>query len=60
MNIPEPDPADDRGAPDTPCATCGHEGHAHVLRETEVAGNTIRETFCEECNAMCEYVPVTG
>ena len=54
---------DDDSASDRPCGRCGHEGHQHLLREIEVAGNTVRETYCEACEALCEYVPapeVTG
>jgi hypothetical protein len=32
-------------------------GHEHRVRETEVPGNTIRETFCDLCGAICEFVP---
>jgi hypothetical protein len=48
---------DERGAPDRPCANCGHAGHDHVVREIEVPGNTVRETYCEECVAICQFVP---
>lgn len=45
------------GIADLPCATCGHAGIEHVERDIEVAGDTKRETFCEGCDAACEYVP---
>ena len=54
MNAPD---TEESGAPDRPCATCGHEGHAHILREVEAAGVTVRETYCEECEAPCEFIP---
>lgn len=60
-NAPDtPDAADIddiSGAPDRACVNCGHMGHEHHLRETEVPGNTIRDTFCEACDAACEYLP---
>jgi hypothetical protein len=60
-NAPDtPDAAgidDTSGAPDRACVNCGHMGHEHRVRETEVPGNTIRETFCEICGAVCEFVP---
>lgn len=57
MTNPQPDADDERGAPDRACATCGHPGHSHLVREVEVPGNTIRETYCSECSALCEFVP---
>jgi hypothetical protein len=45
------------GAPDRACATCGHSGHEHLVREVEVPGNTVRETYCSACAALCEFVP---
>lgn len=48
---------DDGGGPDRSCATCGHDGRSHILREIEVSGDTIRETYCEECGAACEFIP---
>ncbi len=48
---------DEGGAPDSPCATCGHGSDDHVMRDIEVAGNTPHETFCEGCDAPCDYVP---
>jgi MinD superfamily P-loop ATPase len=50
---------DEGGGPDNPCATCGHAGRAHIVREIEEAGKTVRETYCEGCGALCEFVPVT-
>ncbi len=47
----------EEGAPDVPCAACGHDGHRHRLREFELSGTTVRDTFCEDCDAPCEYVP---
>lgn len=47
----------DEGGPDRPGATCGHDGAMHVVRETELAGNTAHETYCEGCGAPCEYLP---
>lgn len=47
----------DQGAPDRPCATCGHDSILHALRETELAGNTVRETYCEGCGSPCDYFP---
>lgn len=45
------------GAPDAACASCGHGGEDHVVRDIEVAGDTKRETFCEGCDALCEFLP---
>ena len=42
---------------DQPCATCGHSGQLHVLREVEVPGNTVRETYCEGCTSFCAFLP---
>lgn len=50
---------DEGGGPDNPCATCGHDGRAHIVREVEDAGKTVRETYCEGCSALCDFVPVT-
>lgn len=47
----------DDGAPDAPCSRCGHEGHRHLVREIEDAGTTVRETYCEDCEALCEFIP---
>lgn len=46
------------GGPDRRCATCGHEGASHRVLETELPGATVIETFCEECDALCDFVPV--
>ena len=56
VNTPE---IEESGAADLPCATCGHTGHEHVVRDIEVAGNTLHETFCEGCDAPCEYRPTS-
>lgn len=45
------------GAPDRPCATCGHDGSQHLVREAELPGATARETYCEGCGTTCEFVP---
>lgn len=54
VNTPD---IDEGGAPDTSCATCGHTGEDHVVRDIEVAGDTKHETFCEACDAPCEFLP---
>lgn len=54
VNAPD---IDEGGAPDLVCATCGHGGDDHVVRDIEVAGNTIRQAFCEGCDAACDYIP---
>jgi len=48
---------DEGGAPDRACATCGHDGRQHIVREIEVAGNTVRETYCEACDRVCTFIP---
>ncbi len=53
VNTPE---IEDGGAA-LPCATYGHTGDEHVVRDIEVAGNTLHETFCEGCDAHCEFFP---
>jgi len=57
MTTPTSNHDDESGAPDRPCATCGHPGHAHLVREVEVPGRVIQETHCTECDAACEFVP---
>jgi len=52
-----PEIEDVRGAPDRACVNCGHPGHEHLVRETEVPGNTIRETYCSSCGANCAFAP---
>jgi len=52
-----PEIEDERGAADRACANCGHPGHDHLVREVQVPGNTIRETYCSTCGAICEFVP---
>jgi hypothetical protein len=53
----EPPEIEDEGAPDRACANCGHPGHQHIVRDAELPGRTVRETFCSECGALCEFVP---
>ncbi|MFA7250262.1 MAG: hypothetical protein WC273_11610 [Dehalococcoidia bacterium] len=53
----EPPEIEDEGAPDRACANCGHPGHQHLVRDAELPGRTVRETFCVECGALCEFVP---
>ncbi len=48
---------EDEATPDRPCAVCGHAGHQHSLRETELEGTTVRQTYCEGCSDWHEYVP---
>ncbi len=48
----------EEGAPDRPCATCGHDGRLHLVREAEEPGRTIRETVCEACDVPCEFLPL--
>lgn len=57
MMTPPSNRDDERGAPDRPCANCGHPGHVHLVREVEIPGRVIRETHCSECDAVCEFVP---
>jgi len=52
-----PEIEDERGAPDRACAKCGHPGHEHLVREVEVPGNTVRETYCSTCTVICQFVP---
>ncbi|MGE3961995.1 MAG: hypothetical protein AB7F65_09970 [Dehalococcoidia bacterium] len=51
------DEAVETGAPDAPCAKCGHDGARHRLREVELPGATMHDTYCEDCEAPCEFVP---
>lgn len=44
--------------PDAACANCGHSGQDHLVQEIEVSGDTIRRTYCQSCDASCEYVPI--
>lgn len=57
MTTEPPEIEDESGAPDRPCANCGHPGHQHLVRDVELPGRTVRETFCSECGALCEFVP---
>ncbi len=46
-------------APDRPCSACGHAGAEHVLRETELEGNTVRQTYCVACTDWHDFTPDT-
>jgi len=48
---------DEDAAPDRPCSVCRHAGHEHVLRETELEGNTVRQTYCTSCADWHDFVP---
>lgn len=55
---PDQNSIDDlRGAPDRACATCGHMGEDHHVREIEEPGSTIQDTFCVACKTACAYIP---
>jgi hypothetical protein len=48
---------DERGGPDRPCGRCGHAEVDHVLRDIEEPGRTVRQAYCESCDASCDFVP---
>ena len=39
------------------CAACGHDEAAHVVQDAELAGGTMRRTYCEACETFHEFVP---
>ena len=45
------------GAPDEICATCGHAESAHILRDHELTGRTVRLVYCEMCDDQHDFLP---
>lgn len=42
--------------PHFPCALCGHADVDHVLQDIELAGGTVRRTYCEQCEEWHDFV----
>ncbi len=42
------------------CGVCGHGEDMHEEQEVEVAGDTLRRTFCSECGEWHDFVPEPG
>jgi hypothetical protein len=51
--IPDPEEASVIGRV---CHVCGHAEDEHVEQDAEVAGNTIRRTYCQRCDDWHEFV----
>lgn len=45
------------GAPDEICASCGHAESAHIQRDHELAGRTVRRIYCEMCDDEHDFLP---
>ena len=48
------------GTVNPPCRDCGHAEDEHVEREAEVAGATLRRTYCESCEDWHDFAPPPG
>ena len=46
--------------PERACGACGHGEDEHLEQEVEVAGDTLRRTFCAGCEDWHDFVPEPG